>query len=270
MRIYDLTLVVEHTGKRIPVEEVEGSVTPKELLDAVAHRCNLPTGTNSVLIHFNNRLLPSQTITEAGIKDGELIIARHASGIHMWDDSFQSAANRQGPDMRADSLLSIRVQFNNEIVSVKDLDGLCTVRDLVERLSSSLSIPSHYSLVLFRSLRRQLLPHQALEANVHSGDTLLVDFERTAGGSLEFYPSGRIKSIQTEPEETPYLSEILHEISGLHQIVENLEQRLAIVTAEIRDIQDSIVIVSGQDGASEMHMEPTNINKSGEPGIDSE
>jgi len=164
------------------------------------------------------------------------------------------------------------IEHTGKRVLVKEVARSVTPRELLDAVAAKTRIvPVGTNGVLIRKLtRKQLLPNQSLgSAGIEDGETLLVDFERSAGGSLEFYPSGRIKSIQTEPEETPYLSDILREISGLHQIVENLEQRLAIVTAEIRDIKDSIVIVSGQDGASEMHMEPTNINKSGEPGIDS-
>ena len=76
-KIRNLRIWVEHSGKRIPVEEVEDSVTAKELLDALAARINLPTGTNAVLIRKLTRkqLLPTQTLGDAGIGDGETLIA---------------------------------------------------------------------------------------------------------------------------------------------------------------------------------------------------
>ena len=76
-KLYDLSIMVEHTGKRIPVNEIESSVTAQELLDALANKINLPTGTTSVLIRKLTRkqLLGSQTLASAGIEDGETLIA---------------------------------------------------------------------------------------------------------------------------------------------------------------------------------------------------
>lgn len=75
--IRNLTIMVEHTGKRIPVEEVEGSVTAQELLSALAGKINLPAGTNGVLVRKLTRkqLLPNQTLENAGLEEGETLIA---------------------------------------------------------------------------------------------------------------------------------------------------------------------------------------------------
>lgn len=77
MAIRNLTIQVEHTGKLIPVEEIEETVTAQELLSALAGKINLPTGTRGVLIRRITRkqLLPSQTLKNAGIEDGETLIA---------------------------------------------------------------------------------------------------------------------------------------------------------------------------------------------------
>ena len=76
-KIRNLTITVEHTGKRIPVEELESSVTVQELLDALANKINLPAGTNAVLIRKITRkqLLSHQTLSDAGVEDGETLIA---------------------------------------------------------------------------------------------------------------------------------------------------------------------------------------------------
>lgn len=75
--IRNLTIMVEHTGKRIPVEEIDGSVTAKELLEALAQKINLPVGTNAVIIRKLTRkqLLPQQSLGDAGIESGETLIA---------------------------------------------------------------------------------------------------------------------------------------------------------------------------------------------------
>ena len=76
-KIRNLTIMVEHTGKRIPVEELESSVTARELLDALADKINLPAGTNAVLIRkmTHKQLLPNQSLGQAGIEDNETLLA---------------------------------------------------------------------------------------------------------------------------------------------------------------------------------------------------
>ena len=75
--ISNLTIMVENTGKRIPVEEIDGSVTAQELLEALAGKINLPAGTNAVLVRKVTRrqLLPHQSLSSAGVQDGETLIA---------------------------------------------------------------------------------------------------------------------------------------------------------------------------------------------------
>lgn len=77
MAIRNLTIEVEHTGKRIPVEEIDETVTSQEFLSALAGKINLPTGTRGVLIRRITRkqLLPQQSLKQAGIEDGETLIA---------------------------------------------------------------------------------------------------------------------------------------------------------------------------------------------------
>lgn len=153
---------------------------------------------------------------------------------------------------------TIVVEHTGKHIPIVELDGDITAQELSDVLANKINIPGGTNTVLIRKLtHRQLVPHQSLgDVGIKDKETLIVDSERLAGGSLEFYPNGRVQRIQTEPEETPYLAEILHEISGLHKIVESLEERLGTVTAEIKDIRDSIVIVSGQDGTAKTHMEP--------------
>lgn len=76
-RIRNLTIMVEHTGKLIPIEEIESSVKVEELLEALAGKINLPANTNAVLIRKITRkqLLSHQTLGEAGVEDGETLMA---------------------------------------------------------------------------------------------------------------------------------------------------------------------------------------------------
>lgn len=75
--VRNLTIMVEHTGKRIPVEEMDNTMTANDLIEALANKINLPAGTRGVLIRKLTRkqLLPNQTLKEAGVEDNETLIA---------------------------------------------------------------------------------------------------------------------------------------------------------------------------------------------------
>jgi hypothetical protein len=73
----NLTVVVELTGNRVPVEEVDGAVTASQLLQALAGKINLPHNTKGVLIRKATRrqILPDQSLESAGVGNGETLIA---------------------------------------------------------------------------------------------------------------------------------------------------------------------------------------------------
>jgi len=75
--IRDLTVLVELTNKRIPVREVDGSVTAQELLNSLAEKINLPARTKGVLTRklTHRQILPNQSLAAAGVEDGEVLIA---------------------------------------------------------------------------------------------------------------------------------------------------------------------------------------------------
>ncbi len=77
MTVRNLTIMVEHTGKRIPVEEVDNTMTANELLNALAGKINLPAGTRGTLSRKLTRkqLLPNQSLKESGVEDGETLLA---------------------------------------------------------------------------------------------------------------------------------------------------------------------------------------------------
>ena len=76
---------------------------------------------------------------------------------------------------------------------------------------------------------------------------MIADFEQFAGGSIEFSTDGRLKKITTSPEETPYLAEILREIYRIQNSLTSLEDQVVSISAEIRDIRNSTVVISGND-----------------------
>jgi hypothetical protein len=73
----NLRVVVELNGKLISIDEIDGSVTARELLNALADRINLPVGTNAVLRRklTQKQLLSQQTLSDAGVESGETLIA---------------------------------------------------------------------------------------------------------------------------------------------------------------------------------------------------
>ncbi len=76
MMIYNLTLVLENTGKSIPVIELSSEITIDELIQSLVKKNNLPFGTSGKLTRkiTKKQLLPSQSLHEAGIEDGETLI----------------------------------------------------------------------------------------------------------------------------------------------------------------------------------------------------
>ena len=73
----NLTIVVEHTGKRIPVNEVDGNMTATELLNALAGKINLPEGTRGVITRkkTHKQILPTQSLESAGVENDDTLIA---------------------------------------------------------------------------------------------------------------------------------------------------------------------------------------------------
>ena len=75
--LYNLTVMVEMSGKRIPIKEVDGALKASELLEELTGQINLPHGTKGVLIRKATRkqILPSQSLDDAGVSSGETLIA---------------------------------------------------------------------------------------------------------------------------------------------------------------------------------------------------
>lgn len=73
----NLMIVVEHTGKRIPVVEIDEDVTATDLIAALAGKINLPEGTRGVITRktTHKQILPAQTLKSAGVVSDETLIA---------------------------------------------------------------------------------------------------------------------------------------------------------------------------------------------------
>jgi hypothetical protein len=73
----NLMIVVEHTGRRIPVNEIDSNVTATELLNALAGKINLPEGTRGVITRKKTykQILPTQSLQSAGVESEETLIA---------------------------------------------------------------------------------------------------------------------------------------------------------------------------------------------------
>lgn len=73
----NLTVIVELTNKRIPIRELDNSVTAQELLAGLTEKINLPAGTKGILTRkmTHRQILPNQTLGDAGVEDNETLIA---------------------------------------------------------------------------------------------------------------------------------------------------------------------------------------------------
>ncbi|RME60980.1 hypothetical protein D6779_01000 [Candidatus Parcubacteria bacterium] len=112
--IRDITVIIEPTGKRVPIKEVGEAVTAEQLLRALADKINLPADTLGVLIRelTHKQFLPNQSLGDAGIEDGEKLIAdfMRTAGCFLPGTRVRLANNQQIPieSIKAgDELLSL-------------------------------------------------------------------------------------------------------------------------------------------------------------------
>lgn len=149
--------------------------------------------------------------------------------------------------------INVVVENTGKRIGISRIVETVTARELLTAIAVKINPPYGTNSVLIRVLtRKQLLPQQTLfDAGITDNETLIVDYERTAGGSMEFYPDGRLKKLDAELEEMPYLAEILKEIRNLHSDVAALSEKVTHISAKISEIRDSTVIISGNN--SELH-----------------
>jgi hypothetical protein len=145
--------------------------------------------------------------------------------------------------------LSLVDEATGKTAKIVQIDDHVTIEELVEAATHKFNVPSGIRGVVVRKLTsKQLsLTSSLFGAGIEDNETLIIDFERTAGGHMEFYEDGGVKVIETTPEETPYLAEILREIRKLNQEIRDVDDRLNTISAEIKDIHNSIIVVSGND-----------------------
>jgi hypothetical protein len=136
-----------------------------------------------------------------------------------------------------------------KIANISEINADITAGELLEAYAQRVNVPVGARGVFVRKLTgKQLLNSQSLtNAGIEDKEVLVCDFERTAGGHMEFYENGGVKLIETTPEETPYLAEILREVRRLNQEIREVDKRLTSISAEIKDLHNSIVIISGKD-----------------------
>lgn len=140
-------------------------------------------------------------------------------------------------------------ESTGKTTNISEINADITAGDLLESYTQRVNVPVDTRGVFVRKLTgKQLLASQSLSsAGIEDKEVLVADFERTAGGHMEFYENGRVKIIETTPEETPYLAEILREISRLNQEIRKVDKRLITMSAEIKDLHNSVVVISGKD-----------------------
>lgn len=79
--------------------------------------------------------------------------------------------------------LTIINESTGKRIPVEQVESDVTAEELLTALANKINLPAGTNGVLIRKLtRKQLLPHQSLEsAGIEDGETLIADFERTAG-----------------------------------------------------------------------------------------
>lgn len=79
--------------------------------------------------------------------------------------------------------LRVVVELTNRTIPITRIQDNVTAQELLSQLASKINLPAGTTGVLKRKITQtQILPNQTLRsAGVESGETLIADFERTAG-----------------------------------------------------------------------------------------
>lgn len=110
--IKDLKIILEHTGKTVPIIEIDASVTVGELLEALAKKVDQSDLANGFLTRKSNgkRLLKHQDLREAGIKDGEVLLASAREDISV-DLSYLSSSD---VNIAGGNIINIKVDSSTQ------------------------------------------------------------------------------------------------------------------------------------------------------------
>jgi hypothetical protein len=204
MRIYNLSIFNQATGQIIPIPEVDGAVTTKELLAAYLRKINLPADTRGIFVRklTNKQLLPSQTLHAAGLEDNETLVldlqrmaydVTHAQKISgLFPDHMQ--------DINTIYNLYIVNETTRQAICVESLSKKITADELLAAYANKINLPAHTRGVLVRKFtHKQISPNQTLEdAGVTiEGEVLIAEFERTAGGGIVISSYRDIQLIDT-------------------------------------------------------------------------
>jgi len=122
-------LVVVHgaSNKKIPIKEVAGDVTADEILNAVADQLDLPNSTEVTLCRklTSKRLFPHETLSSAGIEDGEVLIAEFEPV-----NIFGKAEFVDNPEPRCPCILLLDVSGSMSGAPIEELNiGLRTLKE---------------------------------------------------------------------------------------------------------------------------------------------
>jgi uncharacterized ubiquitin-like protein YukD len=156
--------------------------------------------------------------------------------------------------------ITIVVTNTGKRIGVEEIANSFTAVELIEAISNKINLPVGTRGIVIRILtRKQLLSGQTLkEAGIEDGETLEVDYDRTAGGYIDI-DKGKVR-IETTLEETPYLAEILREIHRIQTDMATLNDKVTSISAEIKEIWNSTIVIGGNHAAVEKS--PDNSKKS--------
>jgi hypothetical protein len=198
-KIRDIKIVVESTGKVIPIVEMNEDIEVRDLLVFLAFRelGHFGFGIEKFLYSLGNLCEKDRSLTA-------LISER--LGLNL-------TANL------ADSVLSIEIE--EEITPYTFIKLLATDKEILEYLACErrLRIPTLPGAVLIRKLtHKQLSSRQTFdEVGIENGETLILDYARVAGGCIRFYSNGNLREIIFTPEETADILKVLGELYHLRE-----------------------------------------------------
>ena len=254
--IHNLEIIVVHEAGikwrwRISVEEFTLSVA--SLLALIEHEVVLPLHLPGIVIR---RATNSRWKGEP-IEDRETLIVYFDSpsaSTFAEKEIFSRVVLSENIPSGPTQNLSILVETTGQKILVEKIDRNTTADEILSALAYKFNFPTNTRGALIRKVtRKQLIGSQTLsDAGIEDGEILIADYERTAGGSIIFYPDGKIEKIDVTPEEMLYLAEILREIRLLHESAnannkQSESSTLNTTEIKIAQVDNSTIVIAGNN-----------------------
>jgi len=251
-KLHNIIIVVQHTGKKLPITEVSSEMTANDLLIALTEKIDLPVGTRGVLVRevTHKQILPTQTLESAGILDNELLIADFERTVIRKLTIFVEHTGKHLPVLQIDGDITAYEVRDSIIIS-----GQMTAQEIIEHCADKINLPAGTHGIITRKLtRKQILANQTLrEVGVGDGETLIADFDRTAGcflaGTKITLSTGKKLSIEEIKIGDDVLSYSLKtkniSVSKVVEIYRGIEHRYLVINKSLTVTPTHFVRING-------------------------